>query len=213
MISERENDILGILVQDYIESATPVSSRHISRALGHSLSPASIRNTLATLSDQGYIKQPHTSAGLVPTQKAYRFFVDTLLEDADGEYSGGGREALEHLQGGVLSKLGVISGVMAERLTLDAAGFEHLFSEPEFSEHAMIKQFGKFLRTLEKARRDYAEALHENEFAVLIGHENPVHYASNISMAVRLFDDGCIFFVAGPMRMDYEKVINAFRNI
>lgn len=213
MISERERDILGVLVRDYIESAMPVSSAHISRTLGHFLSPASIRNTLSTLADRGYIKQPHTSAGRVPTQKAYRFFVDTLLENNEIEYSRSSREAVEHWEGDMLDRLGVVSGIMGEKLTIHVAGFEHLFSEPEFLEYAMIKQFGKFLHTLERARENYAEALRGNDFAFLIGHENPVHHASNISTAVCLLDDGYIFFAAGPMRMNYEKIINVFKNL
>lgn len=78
-LDERKKEILSAIVHDYLESAQPVGSRTIWRNHIHKLSPATIRNTMADLEDEGYIKQPHTSAGRIPTDKGYRFFVDYLM--------------------------------------------------------------------------------------------------------------------------------------
>ena len=78
-LEHRVRAILNAIVGSYIESAEPVGSRTLSKSLGLTLSPATIRNVMADLTEQGYLDQPHTSAGRVPTDKAYRFYVDTVV--------------------------------------------------------------------------------------------------------------------------------------
>ncbi len=78
--SERNDAILDLIVRSYIDSAEPVGSRMISRRSDLDLSPASIRNVMADLEELGYLKQPHTSAGRVPTDQGYRYWVDSLME-------------------------------------------------------------------------------------------------------------------------------------
>jgi heat-inducible transcriptional repressor len=81
-LNSRERTVLRYLVHDFIETATPIGSRYISKrhedVLG--LSSASIRNVMSDLEDRGYLNHPHTSAGRVPTDLGYRFFIDTLME-------------------------------------------------------------------------------------------------------------------------------------
>src|SRR3989338_1131628 len=76
----RNDQIFDIIVRAYIESAEPVGSRMLSRNFDLHLSPASIRNVMADLEEQGLLKQPHTSAGRVPTDRGYRYWVDGLME-------------------------------------------------------------------------------------------------------------------------------------
>jgi len=78
--SQRNDLILDLLIKSYIESAEPVGSRTISRRSDLGLSPASIRNVMADLEEMGFLKQPHTSAGRVPTDRGYRYWVDSLME-------------------------------------------------------------------------------------------------------------------------------------
>lgn len=79
-LPERSRRLLATLVREYIDSGEPVSSQIIARRSGLGLSSATVRNVLAQLEEQGYVHQPHTSAGRVPTDLAYRAFVDMLLE-------------------------------------------------------------------------------------------------------------------------------------
>ena len=74
----RHFEILRAIVREYIETGEPVGSQTLSRRRGQALSPASIRNVMADLADEGYLSQPHTSAGRVPTEKAFRFYVGSL---------------------------------------------------------------------------------------------------------------------------------------
>src|SRR5574341_554154 len=80
MLNARHQGVLRAIVLDYIRTAEPVGSRTISRKYGFSLSPATIRSIMADLEDLGYVAQPHTSAGRVPTDRGYRLYVDTLMD-------------------------------------------------------------------------------------------------------------------------------------
>src|SRR5262245_48701471 len=78
-LTERAQQLLRVLVESYIRDGQPVGSRALSRDSGLSLSSATIRNVMADLEELGFVSSPHTSAGRIPTDKGYRFFVDTLL--------------------------------------------------------------------------------------------------------------------------------------
>jgi heat-inducible transcriptional repressor len=77
-LDERKATILRAVVEEYIDTAQPVGSGHVAKAPGVSVSSATVRNDMAVLEQEGYLVQPHTSAGRVPTEKGYRFFVDGL---------------------------------------------------------------------------------------------------------------------------------------
>ncbi|MGB4483247.1 MAG: heat-inducible transcription repressor HrcA, partial [bacterium] len=80
MLSERKRAILKAIVSDYIQRAEPVGSRTLARRYNLGISPATIRNEMADLGEMGYLEQPHTSAGRIPSYKGYRYFVDSLME-------------------------------------------------------------------------------------------------------------------------------------
>ncbi len=79
-LSERERMVLNSIVEDFVRNAVPVGSRVLSKKQGIQLSPATIRNVMGDLEESGYLTHPHTSAGRVPTDKGYRFYVDSLME-------------------------------------------------------------------------------------------------------------------------------------
>ena len=106
MLDERKTAILRAVVQEYITTAQPVGSTHVSDAPGVHVSSATVRNDMAVLETEGYLVQPHTSAGRIPTDKGYRFFVDHLtpagrLDEAAtqqvGEFFGRAHGRLEEL--------------------------------------------------------------------------------------------------------------------
>jgi heat-inducible transcriptional repressor len=81
-LTERERRILEAVIQSYVETAEPAGSRTLARRFGLGVSPATIRNTLSDLEEKGYLFHPHTSAGRIPTDRAYRMYVDSLVEMA-----------------------------------------------------------------------------------------------------------------------------------
>ena len=80
MEQTRHDDIFKCIVESYVETAEPVGSRFVSKMYKGNLSPATIRNVMADLEEMGLIHQPHTSAGRVPTDKGYRYYVDSFLK-------------------------------------------------------------------------------------------------------------------------------------
>ncbi|MBX6365652.1 MAG: heat-inducible transcription repressor HrcA [Gemmatimonadetes bacterium] len=78
-LSEREGKVLEAVIRAYVETAEPAGSRHIARRCGLGVSAATVRNTMADLEEKGYLYHPHTSAGRIPTDRAYRFYVDSLM--------------------------------------------------------------------------------------------------------------------------------------
>src|ERR1051326_4364204 len=77
-IGSREREILTAIIETYIATGEPVGSRTLARGNKDRLSPATIRNVMADLADSGFLEQPHTSAGRVPTPQAYRYYVDQI---------------------------------------------------------------------------------------------------------------------------------------
>lgn len=79
-LTDRERQVLEAVIRTYVDTAEPAGSRTVSRRFDLGVSPATVRNTMSDLEDKGYLVHPHTSAGRVPTDRAYRFFVDRLME-------------------------------------------------------------------------------------------------------------------------------------
>ena len=86
-LDERKKIILKAIIRNYLETGEPVGSRTISKYTDLNLSSATIRNEMADLEEMGYIMQPHTSAGRIPSDKGYRFYVDQMMQEKDKEVS------------------------------------------------------------------------------------------------------------------------------
>jgi heat-inducible transcriptional repressor len=122
MLDERKTAILRAVVQEYIETAQPVGSSHVATSPGLNVSSATVRNEMAVLEQEGYLQQPHTSAGRVPTDKGYRYFVDHLVPPGrlDGVRTKQVREFFDSAHGAIEQMLHDTSGLLA-RLTDYAA--------------------------------------------------------------------------------------------
>ena len=118
-LTDRERRVLEAVIQSYVETAEPAGSRTISRRFGIGVSPATIRNTMSDLEEKGFLRHPHTSAGRVPTDLAYRSYVDSLMVVAPaldqgsrdllrGELSAGGN-AIEAILRRAAQVLGVLT--------------------------------------------------------------------------------------------------------
>ncbi|MDP4116639.1 MAG: heat-inducible transcriptional repressor HrcA, partial [Bacteroidota bacterium] len=81
-LNEREKVILRYIIQQFILTASPVGSRNITKKYDIGVSPATVRNIMSELEETGFINHPHTSAGRIPTDKGYRFYVDSLMDIA-----------------------------------------------------------------------------------------------------------------------------------
>ena len=135
-LNERERQVLEAVIETYVETAEPAGSRTVSKRFGLSLSPASIRNTMSDLEEKGYLYHPHTSAGRIPTDLAYREYVNSLmrLPPISASESSQIREGLGDYNAvdQILERAAQVLGVLTKELgvavgpTLDAAVLERL---------------------------------------------------------------------------------------
>lgn len=235
LLEEREEDILNFIVRDFIHSAAPVSSNRVCDTSKINLSPASIRNTMLALDEEGYLEKPHSSAGRVPTDKAYRYFVDHLMHEYKSETSENAIGKLvknfskehelifEKLAKTLSLELGLFcaSASFGERVHAAGFGFSEIMDEPEFSDREMSLEFAKLVDNLENLAEQFFEASEENCPRAFIGKENPSGGAKSFSSVALKFNNGkssrSIVFSIGPKRMNYERAFSllkgAARNI
>jgi heat-inducible transcriptional repressor len=122
MLDDRKSAILGAIVRLYVETGQPVGSTGVAADLAVKVSPATVRNEMTTLEREGYLVQPHTSAGRIPTEKGYRHFVDTLgsLEQPDPDQARTVKAFFTEIHGELEDRLRAASQLLS-RLTATAA--------------------------------------------------------------------------------------------
>ena len=211
-LNAREENILDFIIRDYVQSAVPVSSGRVCTAGNFRLSPATLRNAMLELDEEGYLEQPHTSSGRIPTDKAYRYFVDNLMSykaPAKKEKLHG--LVFEDFARAISDELGLFSGFASfgGKHTLETFGLERLFSEPEFSDRNLTMEFSRLVDNLEKVAEEFLEDAFEDRPAIFIGEENPLEGAGDFSSVVMKFSNNeygkCVIFSLGPKRMNYER--------
>ncbi len=216
-ISPRQKAILSQIIEEYAETASPVGS--VTMAKLFEVSPATIRAEMARLEALGLIMQPHTSAGRVPTDAGYRFYVNNL-DDTRERAVERGAHALEvrvNSQSradaairGAVDSLVELTGNLG-LATIDGqlylAGISRLFTQPEFMDTRRVQAVAKLLDNLEPWLREAApgEALN-----IFIGHENPIGKNSEVSLIISKFrspfSDKSYIGVLGPTRQNYARV-------
>lgn len=215
IMRNRSFNILDYIIRDYIDTAEPVSSGRIYKKIRGSISPATIRNVMGELSEEGYLEQPHTSAGRIPTDKAYRYFVDTIFKEQESSvkkkiippaYEKDARDFVQELS----EELGMCTMFAMRADKIFWAGMEEVFNEPEFQEHDVARAFVSLIENISMRIEYYYE--YEGEFPhVLIGKENPFPDAIHFSSVIGRPDRSHIIITLGPKRMDYEHITRVLR--
>ncbi len=222
----RENLVLEIVVDEYIKTVTPVSSAYIAKECHLDLSSATIRNILSDLEDQGYLSHPHTSAGKVPTQEGYRYYVDHLMHEIqllDEERQRIKEEYLSEVKG-LEELLDLASKALSEVthytsiISIDGwsgklicKGINFIVDYPEYQDFKKISDILEALeqkeRLLEVINRDL-----EQKIKIYIGKEMAYENIESCSLAVSEFKTehgpSGKLAILGPTRMDYKRVIS-----
>lgn len=230
-MSERQRAILCQIVEEYAETAAPVGSVTMARLFG--VSSATIRSEMARLEALGLIAQPHTSAGRVPTDAGYRYYVNHLqgndaapdiVEAKESRIDAGLNRGMHVLEVRVMSQSradAAIKGAVDALVELTGnlglatiggqlylAGIAKLFTQPEFMDVGRVQAVAKLLDNLEPWLREAApgEALN-----IFIGHENPIGKNSEVSLIISRFkspfSDRSYIGVLGPTRQNYARVM------
>jgi len=220
-MTERQKAILRNVVEQYAEVASPVGSNLLAKVFG--VSSATIRAEMAELERLGYIEQPHTSAGRIPTDKGYRFYVNHVSEDQSkhipspraeralsARASGGGvPERVIRNTVDTLVELTHNLGLATIGNQLYMSGLSNLFGQPEFMHPGQVQEVARLLDNLEPWLR---EAAPNEALSVFIGAENPIGRNSGCSLIISKFrstySDKSFIGVLGPTRQSYRDVMS-----
>jgi heat-inducible transcriptional repressor len=222
-LSERQRQILKAVIEEYIKTAEPVSSQAIEKKYNPGVSPATIRNEMGKLIEEGFLKQPHTSAGRVPTPKALKFYVETLMTpkelsvadevsikqkvwDYRLEFDKLLREATRELA----QKTRALAVATTNEGDVYYSGTCNLLDMPEFFDIDLTRSMLSFLD-----RFDYVESIFEK-----VIDENQIHMLLGEEIGYNLSPCGVIFThysagpkhqgeigVIGPMRLNFPTII------
>jgi heat-inducible transcriptional repressor len=227
-MTERQATILAAIIEQYAEVAAPVGSVMLAKLFG--VSSATIRSEMARLEEMGFITQPHTSAGRIPTDKGYRFYVnqitaagetdeqpklDRSARAIEARVSTHGDRADRAIRSAVdsLVELTHNLGLATIGDELYLSGIGNLFSQPEFMGGTHAQAVARLLDNLEPWLR---EAAPNEPLNVYIGSENPIGKTSGASLIISRFrspySDRSYIGVLGPTRQSYGKVMRLVRH-
>jgi len=235
-MTDRQREILYAIIEEYAELATPVGSVTLAKLFD--CSSATIRAEMVKLEAMGYITQPHTSAGRIPTDAGYRLYVNSLQEKIDHEEDINENHHIDiekedrptralatRIQAQTRADYAIRTAVdslvnLTGNLGLATigdqiyiSGFGNLFSQPEFLQTAQVQAVGKLLDNI----KPWLMEVQPNEaINVYIGTENPIGKTSNVSLIISRFrspySDRSYIGVLGPTRQSYKRVMSLVRH-
>ncbi len=227
-MTDRQIQILAAIIEQHAEIASPVGSVLLAKLFN--VSSATIRSEMVELEDLGFISQPHTSAGRIPTDAGYRFYVNMLnknydptkvlpginrsaraIESRAANYSDHADRAIRSMVDSLVElthNLGLAT--IGDELYL--SGICNLFSQPEFSKTESARAVASLLDNLEPWLRETSP---DEPLNVYIGSENPIGKNSGASLIISRFrspySDRSYIGVLGPTRQSYDKVMRLVR--
>jgi heat-inducible transcriptional repressor len=224
MLTDRQQRILQAIVEQYAEVASPVGSSLLAKVFN--VSSATIRAEMSELERAELITQPHTSAGRIPTDKGYRYYVNNIAENAPETpaerrvekalatrvASGGESERVIKNAVDTLVELTHNLGLATIGDQLYMSGLSNLFGQPEFMNSGQVREVARLLDNLEPW---LYEAAPNEPLSVYIGRENPIGRSAGCSLIVSRFrsnfSDHSYIGVLGPTRQSYRDVMALVR--
>lgn len=228
-MTERQMQILAAIIEQHAEIAVPVGSVMLAKLFG--VSSATIRSEMVRLEEMGLIAQPYTSAGRVPTDTGYRFYVNAITEAHEKETTpqipDRNARAIEARVGTQTDRADRAIRSAVDSLVdlthnlglatigdeLYLSGISNLFSQPEFSQQNHVQSVARLLDNLEPWLR---EAAPNEPLNVYIGSENPIGKTSGASLIISRFrspySDRSYIGVLGSTRQSYAKVMRLVRH-
>lgn len=220
-MNERQQNLLKIITTEFIKTAQPVSSKFITESKDFDLSSATIRNEMVDLERQGYIFHPHTSAGRMPTEKGYKYFVENFIEQ--DKVSKKQAEALAKIASayqtfapGTVKDLAKQMAELSDSAVFVAfahndfyyTGLSNLFSQPEFTEQRLVHSLSQVIDHLDNSLKHIFNRVNK-DIIISVGKENP--FSQDCGSVLAKYQVGThqgILGILGPMRMDYQNNFN-----
>lgn len=217
MLTERQKQLLQTIITSYIKDAQPVASGFLANKLKDSVSSATIRNEMVELEKAGFIEQPHTSAGRIPTEKAYQFYVELILDTKKIKKSLNikeikNNEEIKNLAKKVSELTGNAVIVAFAKNDFYYTGISNLFSQVEFADRKMLINMSQIIDHLDNKLKDLFEDFSGVE--ILIGQNNPFGNKCGVVFgSFNFLNEKRLLAVLGPIRMDYERALGLIKEI
>ena len=220
-MNTRQQKILSAVIEEYTATAIPVGSKILVDKYGFNVSSATMRNDLNALEKAGYLYQPHISAGRIPTDQGYKFFVEKIMPDKELSLKDQKKLQMEVLklraQKTRLSKttaklLSAFSGSFAisgGKKDLAEFGIHELLENPEFKNADEFCKIAEVMDYIDENLDAIFKSVEKGETKIFIGKDNPIKNISNCSMIVSPYQtksgEKAVLALIGPKRMEYAK--------
>ena len=215
---DRRKQILEAIIKEHIATGAPVGSSNLVEKYKLDCSSATVRNIMAELEEEGFIRQPHTSAGRVPTEAAYKLYLSEVI----------GKKKAKKIKDKDLHELDVAMGDTDELAMRDTAkalaaltdsavfwafhknnlyytGLSNLFQQPEFVNSGLVYNVSSVIDRMDEIIDNIFEKT-GTEAQIMIGEENPFgNFCGAILAKYKRGNQSGLFGILGPMRMDYER--------
>ncbi len=228
-LTSRQTQILKTIIDEYIETALPVGSENLDKKFNLGVSPATIRNEMVALTRAGYLKQPHTSSGRVPTPLAMKFYINQLMEEKQmsvvdevkaKEEVWDSRDDIDELMDEATHALAARTQSLAVAAIKDKkdrfwqAGHSYIFQNPEFSNIAACRNLFSIFEEMDKLDRLFFGIPSASPLEVLFGEELGIpelEPAGIIATHFNIKGKPCALGIIGPARISYPTVIPILR--
>lgn len=223
-LDTRKEQLLAAVVREHAKTALPVASDSMKEKAGLDVSGATIRNEMLALEKAGYLRQPHTSAGRVPTEAGYRYYVAHCLEARDvkeqvDEMQETVRPAQQH-EARMKQLARQLASEMREGVFVGFApqstfytGLSYLFEQPEFESVDFVRHMGDIMDNLDRIVSELFEETGTG-VQVYVGSENPFGaQCGTVLLRPASGQPMTMMGVLGPMRMDYDRAIGMMKEL
>lgn len=217
-MNERQNNLLRTIIEHYIKTVQPVSSKFITDSGNFDLSSATIRNEMAELENQGFIFHPHTSAGRIPTEKGYQYYVDNFILDSKIS-----RKNQDMMAKSIKSRKGLANSDIKDLAKSIAdisdgavfvafanndfyyTGLSNLFAQPEFIDHRLVYHLSQVVDHFDQVIGKIFLQI-SGDVEISVGRKNPFSPdCSAIFAKYQTKKDTGLLGILGPTRMDYQN--------
>lgn len=212
-MDKRQETLMKLAVESYIDTAEPVGSRFLLAESGLDCGEATVRNELRALEEEGYLTHPHTSAGRIPTEKGYRFYLSQIdldkvnISKKDLEVFQGlvgnlsGEEKTKAIVKGLAESANAAVLVAFDLNKFYYTGLSNLFSQPEFKELNLVMDVSAMFDRCEECLENFYDKVNDVP-GFYLGSDHP--FGSALSVVSYRLNDGLVALM-GPMRMNYKR--------
>ncbi len=213
-MDSRRQQLLTLVIEKFIKTAEPIGSKFLVSEGKLDWSEATVRNELRTLEEEGFLTHPHTSAGRVPTEKGYRFFLKQL--DLDSEKLSkkdlsiiGSASQEKNLETKYKNLAKAVAEIADATVVLFIGqnkiyytGLSNLFNQPEFSEMKIVLDVSEMFDRCDECLQDFFDKTTE-EIKYFLGEDHP--FGGYLTAGAFRFAESSLFTLLGPLRMDYAR--------